>query len=446
MLDQLSQKLQKIFKNLRGETKLSPEHIDQALREIRLALLEADVHFKVVKQFIDSIRSKALGQEVLESLTPGQQVIKIVRDELVETLGGPSPKLSFSSKLPTTYLLVGLQGSGKTTSAGKLARWLSRNGHRPMLVSTDVYRPAAREQLSIIANEIGIPIYRGEGVDEPLRLCREALREAGNSGCDVLLIDTAGRLHIDEQLMEELSKIKELVSPTEILFVADAMTGQDAVKSALEFHRQLGATGVVLTKLDGDARGGAALSIKAVTGQPIKFVGVGEKYDALELFYPDRLVSRILGMGDVLSLIEKAEQAIDQKQAVELERKLRTDSFTLEDFRDQLRQMRKLGPLEQILGMLPQIGPFRDLTKVKVDEKELLHVEAIINSMTPRERTHHQVINGSRRKRIAKGSGTSVQQVNQLLKQYVQARKMMKQMSSGMFGKRFRGLKMPDLN
>jgi signal recognition particle subunit SRP54 len=446
MLDQLSQKLQKIFKSLRGEAKLSPEHIDQALREIRLALLEADVNFKVVKQFIESIRSKALGQEVLESLTPGQQVIKIVRDELVETLGGLSPKLNFSPKLPAVFLLVGLQGSGKTTSSGKLARWLSRNGHRPILVSTDVYRPAAREQLSIIASEIGVSIYRGEGVDEPLRLCQEALREAANSGCDVLLIDTAGRLHIDEQLMGELKKIKELVNPSEVLFVADAMTGQDAVKSAQEFHNQLGVTGVVLTKLDGDARGGAALSIKAVTGQPIKFVGVGEKYDALELFHPDRLVSRILGMGDVLSLIEKAEEAIDQKQAVELERKLRTDSFTLEDFRDQLRQMRKLGPLEQILGMLPQIGPFKDLTKVKVDEKELLHIEAIINSMTPRERAHHQIISGSRRKRIARGSGTSVQQVNQLLKQYVQARKMMKQMSGGMFGKRFNRMRMPNLN
>ena len=446
MLDQLSQKLQKIFKNLRGETKLSPEHVDQAMREIRLALLEADVNFKVVKQFVESVKSKALGQEVLESLTPGQQVIKIVRDELVETLGGISPKLNFSSKLPTVFLLVGLQGSGKTTSSGKLARWLNRNGHRSMLVSTDVYRPAAREQLSIIAKEIDVLIYPGEGVDDPLSLCRGALREAGNSGCDVLLIDTAGRLHIDEQLMGELRKIKELVGPSEVLFVADAMTGQDAVKSALEFHNQLGVTGVVLTKLDGDARGGAALSIKTVTGQPIKFVGVGEKYDALELFHPDRLVSRILGMGDVLSLIEKAEEAIDQKQAVELERKFRTDSFTLEDFRDQLRQMRKLGPLEQILGMLPQIGPFKDLNKVKVDEKELLHIEAIINSMTPRERTHHQIINGSRRKRIARGSGTSVQQVNQLLKQYVQARKMMKQMSSGMFGKRFNRMRMPNLN
>ena len=446
MLDQLSQKLQKIFKNLRGETKLSPEHVDQTLREIRLALLEADVNFKVVKQFIESIKSKALGQEVLESLTPGQQVIKIVRDELVETLGGISPKLNFSAQPPTVFLLVGLQGSGKTTSSGKLARWLNRNGHRSMLVSTDVYRPAAREQLSIVAKEIDVAIFRGEGIDEPLRLCREALRDAGNSGCDVLLIDTAGRLHIDEQLMGELRKIKALVSPSEVLFVADAMTGQDAVKSAQEFHNQLGVTGVVLTKLDGDARGGAALSIRTVTGQPIKFVGVGEKYDALELFHPDRLVSRILGMGDVLSLIEKAEEAIDQKQAVELERKLRTDSLTLEDFRDQLRQMRKLGPLEQILGMLPQIGPFKDLTKVKVDEKELLHVEAIINSMTPRERTHHQIINGSRRKRIARGSGTSVQQVNQLLKQYVQARKMMKQMSSGMFGKRFNRMRMPNLN
>jgi signal recognition particle subunit SRP54 len=446
MLDQLSQKFQKIFKNLRGEAKLSPEHIDQALREIRLTLLEADVNFRVVKQFVESIKSKALGKEVFESLTPGQQVIKIVRDELVEILGGTSSKLNLSSKLPNVFLIVGLQGSGKTTSSGKLARWLNRNGHRPMLVSADVYRPAAREQLSVIAGEVDIPIYRGEGTDEPLRLCREALREAENSGCDVLLVDTAGRLHIDQQLMEELCRIKEHLVPSEILFVADAMTGQDAVKSAQEFHTQLGLTGVILTKLDGDARGGAALSIRTVTGQSIKFVGVGEKYDALEPFHPERLVSRILGMGDVLSLIEKAEEAMDQKQAIELERKLRTDSFTLEDFRDQLRQMRKLGPLEQILGMLPQIGPFKDLTKVKVDEKELVHIEAIINSMTPRERAHHQIINGSRRKRIARGSGTSVQQVNQLLKQYVQARKMMKQVSSGIFGKRFSRMRMPDLN
>jgi signal recognition particle subunit SRP54 len=435
MFDQLSQKLQRIFKNLRGEGKLTAEHIEEALKEIRMALLEADVHFKVVKQFIDSVRTKALGHEVLTSLTPGQQVIKIVRDELVEILGGDSANLNFSPKRANVFLIVGLQGSGKTTSAGKLARWLNRNGHRSYLLSIDIYRPAAREQLAILAKELGVPVYPGVAAEDPLKLCREAVREAENSGCDVLLVDTAGRLHIDEQLMRELTQVKQTVHPTEILFVADAMTGQDAVKSAQEFHKQLGLTGIILTKMDGDARGGAALSIKSVTGQPIKFVGVGEKSDALEPFYPDRLVSRILGMGDVLSLIEKAEEAIDRDKAVELEKKLREDSFTLEDFRDQLRQMRKLGPLEQILGMLPQIGPFKDLTRVKVDEKELLHIEAIINSMTPKERAHHQIINGSRRKRIARGSGTSVQKVNQLLKQYVQARKMMKQVSSGVMGK-----------
>ncbi len=445
MFDQLSQKLQRIFKNLRGEGKLSPAHIEEALKEIRLALLEADVNFKVVKQFVESVKTKALGQEVLESLTPGQQVVKIVRDELVEMLGGTSPKLNLSAKPPNVVLIVGLQGSGKTTSAGKLARWLSQHGHRCLLLSIDVYRPAAREQLSIISREISVPIYEGTGTNDPLSLCREAIREATHSGCDVLIIDTAGRLHIDAHLMEELRQVKDAAYPVEILFVADAMTGQDAVKSAHEFHNQLGLSGIVLTKMDGDARGGAALSIRAVTGQPIKFVGVGEKYDALELFHPDRLVSRLLGMGDVLSLIEKAEQAIDHEQAIEFEKKLRTDSFTLEDFRDQLRQMRKLGPLDQIFSLLPQIGPFKGLNKVQVDEKELLHVEAIINSMTPRERANHQIINGSRRKRIARGSGTSVQKVNQLLKQYVQARKMMKQMSTGMFGRTLGRMKLPDL-
>jgi signal recognition particle subunit SRP54 len=444
MFDQLSQRLQKIFKNLRGEGKLTAEHVEEALKEIRMALLEADVNFRVVKQFVESVKTKALGEEVLMSLTPGQHVIKIVRDELVEMLGGDSAKLNFSQKRPNVFLIVGLQGSGKTTSAGKLARWLNRNGHRSYLLSIDVYRPAAREQLAILAKDLNVPVYPGVGADDPLKLCREAVREAENSGCDVLLIDTAGRLHIDEQLMLELKQVKQLVNPAEILFVADAMTGQDAVKSAQEFHDQLGLTGVLLTKMDGDARGGAALSIKAVTGQPIKFVGVGEKTDALELFYPDRLVSRILGMGDVLSLIERAEEAIDHEKAVEFEKKLREDSFTLEDFRDQLRQMRKLGPLEQILGMLPQVGLFKDLNKVKVDEKELLHIEAIINSMTPRERAHHQIINGSRRKRIARGSGTSVQKVNQLLKQYVQARKMMKQVTSGMMGKLGR-MKLPTM-
>jgi signal recognition particle subunit SRP54 len=435
MFDQLTQKLQKVFKNLRGEGRLTNEHIEEAMKEIRMALLEADVNFKVVKQFIESVKGKALGQDVLNSLTPGQQVIKVVRDELLEMLGGESAALNFPPKRPNVFLIVGLQGSGKTTSTGKLARWLNRNGHRAYLLSIDIYRPAARDQLAILGKDLGVPVYPGVGAEDPLKLCRAALREAENSGCDVLLIDTAGRLHIDDELMQELRQVKQAVNPAEILFVADAMTGQDAVKSAQEFHIQLGLTGIILTKMDGDARGGAALSIKTVTGQPVKFVGVGEKADALEPFHPDRLVSRILGMGDVLSLIEKAQEAIDQEQAVELEKKLREDSFTLEDFRDQLRQMRKLGPLEQILGMLPQVGPFKDLNKVKVDEKELLHIEAIINSMTPKERAHHQIINGSRRKRIARGSGTSVQKVNQLLKQYVQARKMMKQMSGGMMGR-----------
>lgn len=435
MFDQLTQKLQKVFKNLRGEGRLTAEHVEEALKEIRMALLEADVNFKVVKQFVESVKAKALGQDVLNSLTPGQQVIKVVRDELLEMLGGESAALNFPPKRPNVFLMVGLQGSGKTTSTGKLARWLNRNGHRAYLLSIDIYRPAAREQLAILGKDLGVPVYPGVGAEDPLKLCRAALREAENSGCDVLLIDTAGRLHLDEQLMQELRQVKQAMNPAEILFVADAMTGQDAVKSAQEFHTQLGLTGVILTKMDGDARGGAALSIKTVTGQPVKFVGVGEKADALEPFHPDRLVSRILGMGDVLSLIEKAQEAIDQDQAVELEKKLREDTFTLEDFRDQLRQMRKLGPLEQILGMLPQVGPFKDLNKVKVDEKELLHIEAIINSMTPRERAHHQIINGSRRKRIARGSGTSVQKVNQLLKQYVQARKMMKQMSGGMMAR-----------
>ncbi len=436
MFDQLAQRLQKVFKNLRGEGKLSEAHVENALREIRLALLEADVNFRVVKNFVETIRSRATGQEFLQSLTPTQQVIKMVRDELVELLGGESSALGFASKPPTVFMIVGLQGSGKTTSAGKLARWLNRNGHRSFLLSIDVYRPAAREQLSVIARDLGVPCYEGNGVDDPLQRCRAALREAGTSGFDVLLIDTAGRLHLDDRLMQELQQVKELVAPTEILFVADAMTGQDAVRSAHEFHRRLSLSGIILAKMDGDARGGAALSIKSVTGRPVKFIGVGEKYDALELFHPDRMASRILGMGDVLSLIEKAEEAIDREKAIELERKVRSDSFTLEDFRDQMRQMRKLGPMEQILSMLPQVGVFKDLNKIKVEEKELLHIEAIIDSMTPRERAHHQIINGSRRKRIARGSGTSVQKVNQLLKRYVQARKMMKQMSSGKIGRR----------
>ena len=446
MFENLSDKIQKVFKNLRGENRLSAEHIEEALKEIRMALLEADVNFKVVKTFTDSVRTKAMGQDVLQSLTPGQQVVKIVRDELVEILGGENVRINFSSQPPTVVMLVGLQGSGKTTSSGKLARWMEKNGHRPMLVSVDVYRPAARDQLKVIAKEIGVKIWDGADGDKPVKLCQEALREARNTAHDVLIIDTAGRLHIDEALMTELKEIREAVHPNEILFVADAMLGQDAVKSAHQFHEQLGFNGFILTKMDGDARGGAALSIKQVTGQPVKFVGMGEKYDALELFHPDRLVSRIIGMGDILSLIEKAEETIDKKTAMESLEKIRTDSFTLEDFRDQLRQVRKLGALDQILGMLPSIGPFKDLQKVKVDEKELIHIEAIINSMTPKERRNHQIINGSRRKRIARGSGTSVQEVNQLLKQYAQTRQMMKSMKNTMFGKKLpKGMKLPQM-
>jgi len=340
--------------------------------------------------------------------------------------------------------MVGLQGSGKTTSTGKLARWLSKNGHRPLMVSVDVYRPAAREQLRVVARDINLPIYAGTPEEmAPLDLARSALKEATNTGRDVLLVDTAGRLHIDEQLMIELQQLRELLTPVEILFVADAMTGQDAVKSADEFHKRLSITGIVLTKMDGDARGGAALSIRQVTGQPLKFIGVGEKSDAFEVFHPDRVASRILGMGDVLSFIEKAEEAIDKKQAVEMQRKLIENDFTLEDFRDQIRQVRKLGPLESILGMMPNMGILKDLKNVKIDEKEITHIVAIIDSMTPRERANHMIINGSRRRRIAKGSGTSVQEVNQLLKQYGQAKKMMKSFSGGMLGKKMGKMKFP---
>ena len=446
MFETLSDKLQRVFKNLRGEGRLTEQHLDEALKEIRMALLEADVNFKVVKQFTDTVREKALGQEVMQSLSPGQQVVKIVRDELIEMLGGEHVRLSFASQPPSVVMLVGLQGSGKTTSSGKLSKWLQKGGHRPMLVSVDVYRPAARDQLKVIAKDIGVKLWEGNPADKPLQLCQDALREARNTAHDVLVIDTAGRLHIDQALMNELREIKEHIKPNEILFVADAMLGQDAVKSAHQFHEQLGFNGFILTKMDGDARGGAALSIKQVTGQPVKFVGTGEKYDALELFHPDRLVSRIMGMGDILSLIEKAEEVVDKKKAVEMQEKMLSDSFTLEDFRDQLKQIRKLGSLEQIMSMLPSIGPFKEMQKAKVDEKELGRVEAIINSMTPKERRNHQLINGSRRKRIAKGSGTSVQQVNQLLKQYAQTRKMMKGMKNSFFGKRLKGMKLPDLS
>ncbi|HUK15125.1 MAG TPA: signal recognition particle protein [Bryobacteraceae bacterium] len=444
MFDNLSEKLQRVFKTLRGEGKLTAENMEAALREIRMALLEADVNFRVVKQLIENIKLKAMGEEVLTALSPSQQVIKIVHEELIKILGSHESKLRFANEPPTVFLLVGLQGSGKTTTTGKLARWLSRNGHRPMMVSVDVYRPAAREQLRVIARDIGQAIYEGaEGETQPLELARSARRESANSGRDVLLVDTAGRLHIDEQLMTELLQLKEQLNPVEILFVADAMTGQDAVKSADEFHKRLGITGVILTKMDGDARGGAALSIRHVTGQPLKFVGIGEKFDALEPFHPDRAANRILGMGDILSFIEKAGEAIDKKQAVEMQRKLIENDFTLEDFRDQLRQIRKLGPLGSLLDMMPKVGMLKELKDVKVDEKEINHVVAIIDSMTPRERDNHMIINGSRRRRIARGSGTSVQEVNQLLKQYAQARKMMKGLSGGLLGRKLGKMKLP---
>src|SRR6266446_2213257 len=444
MFENLSDKLQRVFKNLRGEGKLSAENMESALREIRVALLEADVHFRVAKQFIDAVKLKAMGEDVLTALSPSQQVVKIVRDELTRILGSHQSKLRFANEPPSVMMIVGLQGSGKTTSTGKLARWLSKNGHSPMMVSVDVYRPAAREQLRVVAKDVGLPIYPGAPDEtKPIDLARSARRETANSGRDVLLVDTAGRLHIDEDLMTELQQLKEQLNPVEVLFVADAMTGQDAVKSAEEFHKRLGITGVILTKMDGDARGGAALSIRQVTGQPLKFVGVGEKFDALEVFHPDRVASRILGMGDILSFIEKAEEAIDKKQAVEMQRKLMDNDFTLEDFRNQLRQIRKLGSIQSLLGMMPKVGMLKGLQDAKVDENEINHVVAIIDSMTPRERDNHMIINGSRRRRIAKGSGTSVQEVNQLLKQYAQAKKMMKSFSGGMMGKKLGKMKLP---
>jgi signal recognition particle subunit SRP54 len=447
MFENLTDKLQRAFKNLRGQGTLTEENIGEALAELRVALLEADVHQGVVQQLLDAIRAKAVGQEVMTSLSPAEQVVKIVRDELIAILGKDTAKLKLASQPPTVILMAGLQGSGKTTTSGKLAAWLKKSGRRPLLVSVDVYRPAAREQLKIVAEAVKVNLYEGQVGEANTatveRLAKEARREAITSGCDVVIVDTAGRLHIDELLMEEMQSLKRLLSPQEILFVADSMTGQDAVRSAEEFHKKLALTGVILTKMDGDARGGAALSIRHVTGQPIKFLGVGEKYDALEPFHPDRIVGRILGMGDVLSLIEKAEEHIDKKKAQEFAAKAITGGgFSLADFRDQLRQVKKLGSLSSIAKMLPSVGPFQGLNKAadNIDEKELVRVEAIINSMTAYEREHHEVINGSRRKRIARGSGTTVQQVNHLLRQYAQMRKMFKSMGKPGFGRGLAGM------
>jgi len=436
MFEALSDKLKKVLKDLRGESRLSPEHLDLAMREIRIALLEADVNFKVVKDFIERVKSKAVGQEVLQQLSPGQQVVKIVYDEMIEMLGGTSSRLLFTSRRPNSVMIVGLQGSGKTTSTGKLAKWLYKNQNRnPLLLSVDVYRPAARDQLAVIGKAINVPVFEGEGINDPLELCRAARLHCEQVGFDTLMIDTAGRLHIDDALMEELQHIKAEMFPVETLFVADAMTGQDAVKSAKEFHDRIGTTGVILTKMDGDARGGAALSVKEVTGQPIKFVGVGEKYDALDPFYPERIVSRILGMGDVLSLIEKVQEEVDEEKALELQEKMERNAFTLEDFRDQLQQMKKLGSMSSILEMLPG-DMFKGMPKMTPEmsaqmEKEMRRTEAIINSMTPAERGNHLIISASRRRRIALGSGHKVKDVDKLLKQYVEMKAMMGQLLGG---------------
>jgi signal recognition particle subunit SRP54 len=451
MFDNLSDKLQRVFKNLRGEGKLTAENMDAALREIRVALLEADVHFKVAKEFIAAVKEKAMGEEVLTALSPTQQVVKIVRDEMVKMLGQHQSRLRTANEPPTVYMIVGLQGSGKTTSTGKLARLLTKENFTPMMVSVDVYRPAARKQLSVLAKDLKIPIYEGSLEEtKPIELARGARKEAIQTGRNILMVDTAGRLHIDDDLMTELSELKALLNPTEILFVADAMTGQDAVKSAEEFHKRLGITGIILTKMDGDARGGAALSIRAVTGQPLKFVGMGEKMDAMEPFHPDRVAERILGMGDMLSLIEKVQGSIDVKEAEKMQQKLLDNEFSLGDFRDQMKAVRKLGPLENILGMMPGIGGLKDLKNMKVDEEEITRLIAIVDSMTEKERNNYMIINGVRRRRIAKGSGTKPEDVNKLLKQYAEARKMMKQFSgltsgSGFLGKKLAKLGLPGM-
>ena len=435
MFDSLSNRLQGVFRSLRGEIRLTEQTVEVALREIRMALLEADVNFKVVKAFIDRVRDKAVDQEVLKSLSPDQQVVRIVRDEMLALFGDTTGGLPPSQAKPRVILLLGLQGSGKTTTSGKLARYLAKQGRHPLLVSTDVRRPAAIEQLNVVGKQAGVRVHDPAGEKDPVRRASGALNEARNAGFDVVIVDTAGRLHIDDELMVELQAIKEAMQPTDLLYVADAMTGQDAIKSAGEFNHRIGVTGVVLTKMDGDARGGAALSVVGVVGVPIAFVGSGERLQDLEPFHPDRVVSRVLGMGDVLSLIEKAEEAVSVEDAQNLEEKIRKNDFTLEDFRDQLRTIKKMGPLEQILGMLPGMGGMKELmaNRQGLDDKQLGRIEAMINSMTPNERRNHQLINGSRRKRIAKGSGTSVEELNRLLKQFVQMKKMLKQLG-GMAG------------
>jgi signal recognition particle subunit SRP54 len=430
MLESLSTRLQEVFKSIRGQSRLTEAIVDNVLREIRMALLEADVNFRVVKAFTDRVRVKAVGDEVMKSLSPDQHVVRIVRDEMLALFGDKTGGLTETSKAPRVVLMLGLQGSGKTTTSAKLARWLLKQGKHPMLVSTDVRRPAAIQQLTVLAGQVGARVHDPEGEMDPVARAAGALVATKNLGFDTLIVDTAGRLHIDDELMAELAAIQAAVDPADRLYVADAMTGQDAIKSAGEFHHRIGVSGVVLTKMDGDARGGAALSVVGVVGVPIAFVGVGERPQDFEPFHADRLVSRVLGMGDVLSLIERAEEALDDETRAKLEQKTSLDDFTLEDFRDQLRALKKMGPLEQVLGMIPGFGAMKELNaqKAQMDPKQLAHIEAIISSMTPRERKNHGLINGSRRKRIARGSGRSVEEVNRILKQFIQMRKMLKTM------------------
>ncbi|HPB15484.1 MAG TPA: signal recognition particle protein [Smithellaceae bacterium] len=429
MFESLSEKLEGIFKKLKGRGVLNEESVNAALREIRMALLEADVNFKVVKDFIEEVRLRAVGKEVLESLTPGQQVVKIVHDRLVELMGSTSANIKFGSRIPAPIMLIGLQGCGKTTTAAKLARLLSAE-KRVYLVSADVYRPAAMEQLAVLGRQIKAGVFEAGALRDPVKICTEALEQARREGYEVVLIDTAGRLHIDELLMQELRRIKESVNPAEILYVADAMTGQDAVNVGAKFNERIGIDGVIMTKMDGDARGGAALSLRAVVGKPLKFVGVGEKIDALEVFHPERMANRILGMGDILSLVEKAQAAIDEKTARQMQESLRKSDFTLEDFRNQLKQIKKMGPLKDMIGMIPGMGKIKALKGMEPDDGELVKIAAIIDSMTKKERNNYLIIDGRRRKRIARGSGTTVQDVNRLLKNYIEIRKMMKKINS----------------
>ncbi len=439
MFENLTEKLDTVFKKLRGRGVLDEETVKAAMKDIRMALLEADVNFRVTKEFIEDVSGRAIGRGVLDSITPGQQIVKIVHDRLVELMGTESSHMNLSNRFPAPIMLVGLQGCGKTTTAAKLARHLKNQGHRVSLVSVDVYRPAAIKQLQILGEAINANVYDSQGQSDPVQICVDAVEDGKANGFDALIIDTAGRLHIDDELMDELKRIKDAVNPSEILFVADAMTGQDAVSVAETFDALLNIDGVVLTKMDGDARGGAALSLKKVTGKPIRFIGMGEKTDALEIFHPERMASRILGMGDILTLVEKAQTAIDEKAAQELEKKIRKDSFTLNDLKKQLAQIQKMGSLQDILGMIPGLGKIKALKNAKPDEREMVKTTAIIDSMTEKERINHKIINGQRRKRIARGSGTTVQDVNKVLKNYIEMRKMMKKLAKGGMKSMMRG-------